>query len=88
MNAVHFSHSLGFLLSEQCGGKGRMGKEVKNHTMVIMPNPIVINENTNLGPHILTQSVAGNWNVTLATVYTKIDTDYINYFISMSRQLN
>lgn len=54
----------------------------KCHTMVIMPKPIVINENTKRGPHILTQSVAGNWNVTLATVYTRIDTDYSICFIS------
>jgi len=37
----------------------------------------VINENITLGPSILTRTVAGSWNVTLATVYTKMETEYL-----------
>jgi hypothetical protein len=47
----------------------------RRHTIVMIPKPIVIIENISLGPSILTAIVAGSWNVTLATVYTKIETD-------------
>ena len=35
-----------------------------------------MNENMILGPSIRTANVAGNWNVTLATVYIKIEMDF------------
>jgi hypothetical protein len=41
----------------------------------MIPKHTVIIENIHLGPKILTVIVAGSWNVTLATVYTKIETD-------------
>lgn len=42
-----------------------------------MPKRTVIVANINLGPNILTAIVAGSWNVTLATVYTRMLTDCI-----------
>jgi hypothetical protein len=41
----------------------------------MIPKPTVMRENITLGPSILTRIVAGIWKATLATVYTRMETD-------------
>lgn len=71
MNAVHCFDQ--FLRLKGLGEGGMEGR-----TMVINPKLTVMHENITRGPNMRTRIVAGSWNVTDATVYTRIEIDYIH----------